>query len=80
MEKKEALLSKVSESVENGADELSIKILRDGFLITETRVVQNPTRSQIEDAVGNTVLYEFGGIEVHQGQCRILRLTRKIKI
>lgn len=80
MEKKDALLSRVAEAISNGAEEIYIKSIRDGFLITETKAVHNPTRSDIDDAVGNTVLYEFGGIEMHQGQCRILRMTRKIKI
>lgn len=41
---------------------------------------KNPTRSDIDDAVGNAVLYEFGGIEIHQGNCTVLKQIRKIRI
>lgn len=41
---------------------------------------RNPTRSDIDDAVGNAVLYEFGGIEIHQGNCTVLKQIRKIRI
>lgn len=48
--------------------------------VTVEKWKRNPSRSEIEDAVGNTVLYEFGGVEIHQGNCTLLKQIKKMRI
>jgi hypothetical protein len=57
-------------------------LLIDGGKCTATveKWKRNPSRSEISDAVDNTVLYEFGGVEVHQGNCTLLKQIKKIRI
>ncbi len=79
-DKKQILHKSIDSAIAKGVETLIVKVLPDGYLITETLVITNPTRSEIADAIDNAVLYEFGGIDIHQGECRALRRTRKIKI
>lgn len=78
--KKEELIRILVKALDSGASEIHVKVSKGGFFVTETHAKENPTRSEIEDAVGNAVLYEFGGIEMHQGQCRVLNRIKKTKI
>lgn len=78
--KQEELIRILVKALDTGASEIHIKVSKDGYFVSETHRKENPTRSEIEDSIGNAVLYEFGGIEMHQGQCRVLDRIKKTKI
>lgn len=79
-EKRLILHKKIDSACEKDTESFTVKILPDGYLITEVHKKRNPTRSEIQDAIDNTILYEFGGIEMHQGEVRSLTRIRRIKI
>jgi len=78
--KQEELIRILVKALDSGASEIHVKVSKDGFFVSETHKKENPTRSEIQDAIDNSVLYEFGGIEMHQGQCRVLNRIKKTKI
>lgn len=79
-EKRLSLHKSIDSACDKKVESFTVKLLPDGYLLTEVHIKTNPSRSEIQDAIDNTVLYEFGGIEMHQGQCRTMRRNRRIKI
>lgn len=79
-EKRLELHKNIDKACDSKAETVTIKSLKDGYMVTVSYYKTNPSRSDIKDAIDNTVLYEFGGIEMHQGQCRSMRTIRRIKI